>query len=89
MRDITIRPVLKGYVVQVGCTTVVFGGKLALLRALESYLENPGKVEKEYLRDAVNPIVAPRPEEPSLHVGLVNTAVGELALANDRVEVRR
>ena len=57
MRDINIHPVLNGYVVTVGCQTVVFGGKLALVRALESYLENPEKIEKQYLTEAVNPMV--------------------------------
>ena len=59
MRDINIHPVLNGYVVKVGCQTVVFGGKLALVRALESYLENSEKVEQQYLKEAVNPQVVP------------------------------
>ncbi len=48
MRDVTIRKVMNGYTVQVGCQTLVFETREALLRELGRYLEAPGVVEQEY-----------------------------------------
>lgn len=44
-RNITIRPCLNGYVVQVGCQIVVFNDMEAFISALREYLKNPGIVE--------------------------------------------
>jgi hypothetical protein len=48
IRDINIKAVLNGYVVQVGCQTVVFSTRTDLILALNSYLENPEQTEKQY-----------------------------------------
>ena len=55
MRNITIKPALNGYIVDVGCQTVVFASRIALMHELTRYLEKPSEVEAEYLKDAVNP----------------------------------
>lgn len=49
-RTITIKPVLNGFVCQVGCQTVVFSKREDLLGALRDYLTNPDEYEK-YFRD--------------------------------------
>ncbi len=54
IRNITITPALNGYIVQVGCKTIVFSSKNQLLLDLKSYLDDPRLVERNYLRDAIN-----------------------------------
>lgn len=49
MHDIKIKAVLNGYIVKVGCQTVVFGSRKKLFRELDRYLDNPSAVEREYL----------------------------------------
>lgn len=53
-RNIEILPVLNGYLVHVGCQTVVFNSTESLLSELGSYLKNPGKVEQDYRENAIN-----------------------------------
>lgn len=48
IRDITIRTVLNGYVVQVGCQTVVYNSVDTLLVELRNYLIDPEDAEKRY-----------------------------------------
>jgi len=54
MRSITINPVLNGYVCQVGCQTVTFTTRSIMLMELDRYLDNPRKVEEEYLKNSIN-----------------------------------
>jgi hypothetical protein len=62
MRNINIRGVLNGYVVDVGCQSVVFSSKRALLDILSEYLDKPAEVEKRFIANAVNPMEAfPQP----------------------------
>lgn len=67
MRRIVITPLLNGYSVEVGCQTVCFESKTRLVSELSRYLDNPGEVEAEYLKNAVNK--AYRGENP---VGAMN-----------------
>lgn len=61
-REVTIRPVLNGFVCQVGCQLVVFNDTKSLGRAVEEYFDNPEQTEKRYLEKAVNKIaVCPPP----------------------------
>lgn len=46
IRDIKIRAVLSGFVVEVGCQTVVFNEICDLTDALYEYLEDPDATEK-------------------------------------------
>lgn len=48
-RRLIIKPVLNGYIVEVGCQTVVFETMDRMLYELRRYLENPSVVEKEYM----------------------------------------
>lgn len=56
IRQIRITPVLNGFVVSVGCQEVVFESRGKLLEELHNYLNDPGEVEKAYIRQAVNPV---------------------------------
>lgn len=48
MRNISIRKVMNGFIVDVGCQTLVFETHERLLIELRRYLENSETVEKEY-----------------------------------------
>ena len=54
MYNIQIEPVLNGYVVRVGCQTVVFETTDKLLDELRRYMADPQRVEKEYQTQAIN-----------------------------------
>ena len=63
-REIIIRPVLNGYVAQVGCQHVCFTDKQTMLTALSEYYDKPEEVEKRWLERAVNKMSeAPRPAD--------------------------
>lgn len=53
IRDISIKAVLNGFVVQVGCQTVVFGSVNDMLANISDYVRNPEQVERKY-RDLPN-----------------------------------
>ncbi len=48
MRDVTISKVMNGYVVKVGCQTLVYETQGSLLGALGEYLANPEETEKRF-----------------------------------------
>lgn len=54
MKEITIQPVLNGYLCHVGCQRVVFTDRKTLLASLNEYLDTPEAVEKRFLEQAVN-----------------------------------
>ena len=54
IREITITPVLNGFVCKVGCQKVVFQSVTDLVRAIERYYQKPEATEKEFLAEAVN-----------------------------------
>ena len=54
IRDLNIHPVLNGFVVQVGCQTLVFKKLAHMTAEIERYYGNPEQVEKEYIATAVN-----------------------------------
>jgi len=58
-REITICPVLNGYVVRVGCQQVVFDDRTKLLLELDAYLKNPEETEKRYIGNALNKMPGP------------------------------
>lgn len=66
VREITITPVLNGFVCKVGCQKVVFNTVADLALNIRKYYKNPDATEKEFLAEAVNktndePPEAPRP----------------------------
>lgn len=54
MREITIRPVLNGFVVSVGCQKLVFPTMGELTCALIDYQRDPDATEKKFIAEAVN-----------------------------------
>ncbi len=49
MRDVRIKKVMNGFVVEVGCQILVFNDTAVFLAELARYLTNPDEVEKEYV----------------------------------------
>lgn len=64
IREIMIKPVLNGFVVRVGCQTVVFASREALLGDLKRYLEDAEGVEKIYRKNALNAWILDQPGNP-------------------------
>lgn len=60
IREISIKPVLNGFICKVGCQQVVFESVTNLVQNLDAYLRDPDVVEKEFVRDAVNKM----PDQP-------------------------
>jgi hypothetical protein len=54
MREIHITPVLNGFIVKVGCTTLVFDSIDLLCSELKRYQEQPDIMEERYLRHPLN-----------------------------------
>lgn len=54
MHEVTIMIVLNGWIVHVGCQTVVYTVREALLTDLNEYLADPQGKEKEMLGKAIN-----------------------------------
>jgi len=52
--DINIKSVLNGWIVKVGCQTLVFTDAGHMATQLKLYLDNPKKMEKEYMEKSVN-----------------------------------
>ena len=62
IRDIRIKPVLNGFIVDVGCQTVVFDDIDKMILELSKYLREPSEVEGSYLNNALNAgKIKPRP----------------------------
>lgn len=65
MRTITIQPALNGFVVNVGCQTLVFGSIDDVTKALSAYHNDPDGTEKAYRKNYVNNTMANTyPAEP-------------------------
>ena len=56
IREITITPVLNGFICKVGCQKVVFQSLLEMVQRIEEYYNHPEVVEKVFLAKAVNKI---------------------------------
>lgn len=54
LRKITIKSVLNGFIVKVGCQTLVFDDVNVMLSELGKYLLDPDEVEREYLDNSIN-----------------------------------
>jgi hypothetical protein len=54
MKDITISPALNGWKVKVGCQEVLFTNRKTMLEEISRYINDPAKVEKEYLSKSKN-----------------------------------
>jgi hypothetical protein len=49
MRDVTISKVMNGFIVKVGCQTLVFQEQTAMIVELNNYLTNPEETEKRFV----------------------------------------
>jgi hypothetical protein len=75
-REIKITPVLNGFVVKIGCQTVVFNSLQSMAGEVLRYYGNPSSIEAEYRKNAVNKldelaIPCPPPE----HRNMINHPV--------------
>lgn len=57
MYDIKIIPALNGYIIKVGCATLVAEKKETMLAEISRYLDNPETVEKQYMANPQNRII--------------------------------
>lgn len=53
-REITIEPVLNGYICRVGCCRIVFQAREQMFAEIKNYLEKPAETEQRFLKNAVN-----------------------------------
>jgi len=62
-REVTIEPVLNGFVCRVGCQRVVFASRRELITGLDDYYANPEATEAKFMATAVNKthVVPPPP----------------------------
>lgn len=54
IRDITIKFALNGWTAKVGCQTLVYVDKDAMMKDLDQYLADPDAKEKEFVANSVN-----------------------------------
>ena len=56
IRDIKIKPVLNGFIVDIGCQELVFNRLTGMIKSLEEYYgaDEPDKVEKKWLGKSIN-----------------------------------
>lgn len=75
IREISITPVLNGFICKVGCQRVVFESVSRLVDELEKYLRNPSGTEQRFINDAVNKM----PDQPSMQTTCEPTSMcGEI-----------
>ena len=65
MRTVTIDAALNGFIVHVGCQTLVFNSAAILLKELDEYLADPGKKEAEARKTALHKQLFDQPCNPS------------------------
>jgi Fe-S-cluster formation regulator IscX/YfhJ len=53
-RPVQIAAVLNGWIVSVGCQTVVYQDRSQLITDLDQYLRDPDSTEKRFLETAIN-----------------------------------
>jgi len=54
MEKVEIETVLNGWIVTVGCHSVVFDNKKKMLKELSGYLDDPDKVTARYTETSIN-----------------------------------
>jgi len=81
MKNVTIIPVLNGFIVKVGCQEVVFTSVEALAHELVRYQVNPVEVELEYIRNALNPQIGSLQRQPG---GIIPSLPTETARVDTR-----
>lgn len=84
-RQITLTPVLNGFIARVGCQDVVFTDKQSMLTALSEYYDNPDQVEERFLKRAINRLTPPVPEPCGQSEAPVNIARDETRAERSRL----
>ncbi len=54
IRAFEVRPVLNGYIVSIGCQTLVFNDRRNMVNLMDDYLKNPDEIEAAILKNACN-----------------------------------
>ena len=82
IREIIIRPALNGFIVQVGCQTLVFDDVDILTHQLNHYLRRPEETEKYYLETSINvKHILPQPPTNSYPTaGIAQTVSEQLSM---------
>lgn len=84
IHNITITPVLNGFICNVGCQTVVFESLDKMTSEISRYYKDPIKVEKEYRQQAVNKEKLIADIRPGMPVGENMAAAAETRAYMDR-----
>lgn len=63
MYELTIRPVLNGWIIQVGCQELVFSDRVLMFSQVDEYLQQPDVVEKQFREKSVNAKILLKPAE--------------------------
>ena len=87
-RSIEINAALNGYIVRVGCQTVVFEDRKRMLENLDGYLTSPASFEKTFRANAMHiicegPVCAP-PPAPAPESRSILDSVGQCTPAANR-----
>lgn len=76
MRNITLYPVLNGWVIKCGCQMVAFTDKEKLLKVMRDWLSDPAMAEKAFIvSDGINAKFLPGLPEMALGIESVPTPV--------------
>lgn len=62
MREVKVIPVLNGFIVSVGCQTLIFNRIEDVAEKLIAYQKNPEAVEKLFIENSVNSTMSNQPE---------------------------
>jgi hypothetical protein len=64
LRPFEVQPVLNGYIVRIGCKTLIFASIEALVSTIDKYLREPDAVEENYLKNSINSKYQPEEVRP-------------------------
>lgn len=88
MREVRVSPVLNGFVVRVGCQTLVFNRIEDVAENLVAYQKDPEGTEKKFTENAVNKtldVPAPEPvERLNRYVGVTQSESLQSAYQENR-----
>lgn len=77
LRPIKIKPCLNGFIVEVGCQTVVFNTPDQLGAEISRFYKDPNKVEQEFIAKRVNDMMANPAPTPDVNPTLTSAQVNQ------------
>lgn len=87
LRPIQIEPVFHGFIVRVGCKTLVFESADTLVKELKAYLKNPEKAQREWLMERAsnrnNETIPPPPAPGALRAPEMPMTANAATLPNE------